>query len=337
MSLNSPRQPPEHKHPCGNPGQEQVGASLETISAGFSRINPAFLNTPAFERTSVPGSRTAKIIFKDERANPIRSFKGRGTDLLVQKLSKGSHLVCASAGNFGQGMAVAAERHGCSITVFAAETAAKCKIERMVHFGANVRLAGKDFDEAKDFAREYARESGAIFIEDGAHPEIAEGAGTLALELTRDFGDFDGVLIPLGNGALTAGVGAWFKAVQPAARVVAVAAACSPAMGRAVLGLDICELPATPTIADGIDVRVPIPAAVEAVRRVADDVIFVGEELIIDAVTYLESVTGERVEPAGAVGLAGFFLNPDQWSGSRIAIPICGGNRDDGMLAKPPA
>jgi threonine dehydratase len=316
----------------GGPSGSRISVTSKSIRAAFERINPAFLNTPAFDGTSALRLRTAEVIFKDERQNPIRSFKGRGTDLLVQGLPNGSQLVCASAGNFGQGMAVAAARHGCVITVFAAESAVRSKVAQMRNLGANVALKGLDFDEAKEFAREYAQKIGAIFIEDGAHSETAAGAGTLALEITRDFGDFDGILIPLGNGALAAGVGAWFKQVQPNTKVVAVAAAQAPAMGRAVLGLGPPQLPATHTIADGIDIRIPIPASVEAVRRVVDDVMFVEEERIIDAVNLLEMTTGEKVEPAGAVGLAGFLENSRQWSGCRIAIPICGGNRDDGAL-----
>jgi threonine dehydratase len=306
--------------------------AFDKIGLAFERINPAFLDMPAFEAASPIDLPVTRVVFKDERQNPIRSFKGRGSDFLVQGLARGSHIVCASVGNFGQGMAVAAQRHGCTVTVFAAETAVRCKLDRMAHFGAAVRLAGKDFDESKQYARDYARSAGALFIEDGAHAEIAEGAGTIGLELSRDFGDFDAVLVPLGNGALAAGMGCWFKTAQPRTKIVAVAAAGAPAMGYAVVGISNPERADLRTIADGIAVRVPIPSAVEAVSQVVDQVIFVADELIARAVRFLEKATGEAVEPAGAAGLAGLLHDSAQWSGARVAIPICGGNRDEGAL-----
>lgn len=300
-----------------------------SIFAAIGKIDPVFLNTPSYSLASLNESLEMDLAFKDERATPIRSFKGRGADLVVQSFPKGSRFICASAGNFGQGMAWAARRHGSSLTVYASENAVKCKVERMKEFGATVIQCGQDFDEAKIIARREAEDCGGVFIEDGAHAEIAEGAGTLALELLESKGPFDALFVPLGNGALAAGLGCWVKHLNPGTKVIAVSAALSPAMGLAVLGQPYDSSVSRQTIADGIAVRVPVPEAVSSVRAVVDDVIFVDDDTIRRAMTLVEDGTAERVEPAGVAGLAGLLLHSRNWRGKRVAVPLCGGNRDD--------
>jgi threonine dehydratase len=126
------------------------------------------------------------LVLKVETLSPIRSFKGRGTDFLVSGLPAGSPtLLCASAGNFGQGVAYAARKGSFPFGVFAAETANRLKLDRMRKLGAAVRLAGRDFDEAKQHAREFTDETGARYAEDGRGPAIAEGVGAIAVELGR--------------------------------------------------------------------------------------------------------------------------------------------------------
>src|SRR5207237_2844120 len=120
--------------------------------------------------------------------------------------------------------------HGIAITVFAATNANPLKIERMRALGAEVVLEGDDFDGAKDAARRRADETGAIFIEDGAVAPIAEGAGTIALELCRMEKRIDAVLVPLGDGALVTGVGLWMKRESPSTRVIGVVRGGAPGM-----------------------------------------------------------------------------------------------------------
>jgi threonine dehydratase len=257
------------------------------IRTGHGQIDPVFLDTPVIRWSADGAGRGTEIIFKDERASPIRSFKGRGADLLVRAFPPATDFVCASAGNFGQGMAWAARRRAGRVLVFAARTAARCKIEAMRELGAQVVLEGASFDEAKHAARAFAAGSDKIFVEDGVHPELAEGAGTIALELTDQFDALDAIFVPLGNGSLAAGIGCWFKRHSPRTRVVAVCAAGAPAMGLAVLG-QAFHAAGCSTIADGIAVRVPDPSAVAAVRRVVDKVLFVDDGDIRRALALIE-------------------------------------------------
>ena len=135
---------------------------MDRIEEAVRVIDPAFLGSPQFEAEALGDELGSRLVCKVETANPIRSFKGRGTDYLLYRLrgERSEGLVCASAGNFGQGLAYAARKRGIPLTVFAAENANPAKVERMRGLGAEVRLEGEDFDEAKAAARVLAESEG---------------------------------------------------------------------------------------------------------------------------------------------------------------------------------
>ncbi|CUS45974.1 Threonine dehydratase [hydrothermal vent metagenome] len=297
------------------------------IAAALDTIDPVFRDTPMRRSPALDRAVGAEVQFKDETANPIRSFKGRGACALVAGLDHNEHLVCGSAGNFGQGLAWAARRCGIPVTIFAAVNAAACKVAAMNALGADVRLAGHDFDAAKELAAAHARRLCQIYVEDGAEAAIAEGAGTIGVELSRDADSFDHILLPLGNGALVSGVGAWLAEAAPGVSVVAVAAAGAPAMAQAVLNQQEDRSPVD-TIADGIAVRVPIPYAVSCIRPVVDDVVLVSDDAIRTAMALIDEHLDLTVEPAGAAGLAALIAQPDRWQGQKVVVPLCGDNVD---------
>ncbi len=278
----------------------------------------------------------ARVVLKIETVNPIRSFKGRGSDWLCERLAlaPGSELVCASAGNFGQGLAWAGARRGLRVTVFAARTANSFKVERMRALGADVRLEGDDFDAAKDAGCAHAEASGARFVVDGREPPISEGAGTIAVELGRWAEPFDALLVPIGDGALIAGIGAWARARMPGTQVIGVCAAGAPALALSFRAGRPVSTPAADTIADGIAVRVPVPEALEDLRPVVDDIVLVQDESILAAMRLLLAETGLVVEPAGAAGLAALLEHGGRWKGARVATPVCGGNLTREQIAR---
>src|SRR5262245_19644158 len=154
------------------------------VLTAYTHIDSVFLNSPLFQHPALDAALGCRVVNKVETLNPIRSFKGRGAELYVAtELRPGETLVAASAGNFGQGLAYAAGRRGYQCIVFAAESANTVKVDAMRRLGADVRLAGADFDQAKQAAREFAQQRGFRFLEDGAEPVVAEGAGTLGVEL----------------------------------------------------------------------------------------------------------------------------------------------------------
>ena len=181
------------------------------IAASRDMIDPVFLDSPMCRSAALDRAIGATVQFKDETANPIRSFKGRGACAFVAGLAGADHLVCGSAGNFGQGLAWAARRRALPLTVFAATGAAACKVAAVRSLSADVRLAGRDYDSAKEAAQAHAQRTGRLYVEDGAECSIAEGAGSIGLELSRDADAFDHIFLPLGNGALVSGVGAWLR------------------------------------------------------------------------------------------------------------------------------
>ena len=301
--------------------------SLERIEAAARSIDPVFLNSPQFESEPLGDALGMRVLLKVETINPIRCFKGRGTDFLVSTLPDDSlRLVTASAGNFGQGLAYAARRRGIGLVVFAAETANALKVDRMRRLGAEVRLSGSDFDDAKNRARDFARETGGCFIEDGREPAIAEGAGTIAVELCRWKETIDFTLVPLGNGALLAGIGRWMKAHSPATRVIGICAAGAPAMALSLRDGNVQSTESMATIADGIGVRVPVPEALADLDSVVDEILLVDDDAMIRAMRFLFRDHGLLIEPAGVAGLAAAFAFKDRFQGAWIATPLCGGN-----------
>ncbi|MCD6071710.1 MAG: threonine dehydratase [Microvirga sp.] len=297
-------------------------------------IDPVFLDSALQNSPDLDRHLGMSVWLKDETDNPIRSFKGRGTSLFVKReLSETTTLVAASAGNFGQGLAYAATRSGHRVIVFAAETASSVKIEAMRRLGAEVILYGQDLDAAKAEARACAVERGFRFVEDGAEPAIAEGAGTIALEITEAVPALDAVFIPLGNGALATGMGCWLKHHWPQTRIVAVAAEGAPCMAHSFAAGQPLETPAVDTIADGIAVRVPVPFAVTAMRDTVDEVALVSDAAILEAMTLVRRHLGRVAEPAGAAGLAGLLARRQSYAGARVAPVLCGGNLTPEQIA----
>lgn len=303
--------------------------SLAAIARAARSIDPVFLGSPQYACDAVSASVGCDLTLKIETQNPIRSFKGRGAACFVERAhaeGDARPLVCASAGNFGQGLAYACRARGGGLTVFASRNASPLKLERMRALGADVRLEGDDFDAAKDAARRHCASTGGRMVEDGLEPAISEGAGTIGVELLERGAAFDAVILPLGNGALINGVGRWFKAASPATRIVGVSASGADAMVASWREGRVVRRDAVSTIADGIAVRVPIPEAVDDMRGLVDDAVLVDDEYIIAAMRLLFAGAGLVTEPAGAAGIAALLARPRDYAGSRVATVLCGSN-----------
>jgi len=270
----------------------------------------------------------ATLVNKLEIENPIGSFKGRGIDWFLQNWDSGDRVVTASAGNFGQAVAYCAAKIGLIVDVFSSVNAETTKIEAMEAFGANVHLVGDDFDAAKIEAIEFANKNGFRFIEDGREPEISEGAGTIGLELGQYPEDLHIIYIPVGNGALISGIGAWCKKTMPETKIVGVCADAAPSMylswqqGRSI------ETESVHTIADGIACRVPVSESLTPVAAVVDEFVLVTEEQIVTAMRAYSQYENLVVEPAGAVSLAASMASPSLNSDWVVATIVTGKNID---------
>lgn len=307
--------------------------SIDRIDEAVGVIDPVFRDTPQFVCEPLSERLGVTTVLKVECINPIRSFKGRGAEYLLHRLGpQPNGVVCASAGNFGQGMAFASRKRGVRITVFAALTANPLKVDRMRALGAEVVLEGQDFDEAKEGAIRHAAKTGAFYVEDGLLGAIAEGAGTIAVELGRMDEPLDAYVVPLGNGSLINGMGSWLRHHSPATRVIAVCASGAPSMFMSWRADKPVSTPTIDTIADGIAVRVPVPEALEIMHTSVDEMILVSDEEIIHAMQSLYRDAGLVVEPAGAAGIAAVAKLRGELAGRRVAVPLTGANVTEEQL-----
>jgi threonine dehydratase len=300
--------------------------SIERIEQAAGIIDPVFLNSPQFRAEPLEQQLDCRVVVKVETLNPIRSFKGRGAEYFTATLDGRPHLVCATAGNFGQGMAFAARKRGLSLTIFASVNANPLKVERMRALGAEVRLVGEDFPAAHSAAKTFTAEAGAHLIEDGRVPAITEGAGTIGLELLRWPEPFDAILVPLGDGALLAGVARWVKTHRPATQMIGVCASGAPAMERSWRARQAQELGPTETIADGIAVQSPYPEAVADIVELADDILLVEDHALVLAMQQTHRELGIVLEPSGAAGLAALTAYRERFKGQLVATILTGGN-----------
>ena len=174
-------------------------------------------------------------------------------------------------------------------------------------------------------ARGHAATAGALFIEDGLIGAIAEGAGTMAIELLGEREPLDAIFVPVGNGSLVNGIGTWVKHASPATRVVGVCAESAPSMAISWREHRPVDAPSA-SIADGIAVRVPVPAAAAMTVATVDEMLVVADEAIVEWMRALHLDAGLVVEPAGAVGAAAIAQRAGQLAGKRVATILTGGN-----------
>lgn len=316
-------------------------AWLDGVRRARRELPSAIRDTPLVHRRELDAAVGAEVWMKNECLGPVRSFKARGSEVLFTHRSPAGPVVCASAGNFGQGIAWSAAARGVRCVVFAPEAASPLKVRRMRQLGAEVRLAGRDLDEAKEAARRDAESSGWTFLEDGREEEMFVGAATMGAELEVQLdgeleagaGGVDALLCPVGNGALFGGLGGWFALRGLAAERVGVVAAAAPSMELSFRAGECVSTATAQTVADGIAVRAPVARGVARVNAFAADLVTVSEASLAAAVRLLVETLGLVVEPAGAAAVAALLEHPDRWRGRRVALPLCGSNLDPDRLA----
>ena len=300
--------------------------SAKDIEQARGRMGPEFLDSRLLEHDELSRVVGAQLLCKIESENAVGSFKGRGTEAFINALPAGvKALVTASAGNFGLALAYAGKRRGVAVTVYAAETASPVKLDRIRSAGGMVKLAGLDFDEAKNHARAAAAQMIVTFVEDGREPAITAGAGTMAMELTAGADPIDTMLVPLGNGALLAGIGCWFRTRSRRTRIIGVCAEGAPAMALSWRNHTVQSTARVDTIADGIAVRVPVPQALADLQGVVDDIVLVSDDAMKRALKLIYQHLSLVVEPSAVAGVAALLSHPGLATGL-VCTPITGGN-----------
>ncbi|GAA1504146.1 pyridoxal-phosphate dependent enzyme [Sphaerisporangium rubeum] len=309
---------------------QETRLDTDRILAACEVIDPVFLNTPLYRCEALEPHLGCAVSLKLETANPVRSFKARGTELITSLIADAgaSAVVCASAGNLGQALAWSGRKRGIVVTVVASRSAPAVKLDRIRALGARLELVPGDFDQARERATALAEHYGFRLVEDSLDIETCEGAATIGLELADTSPSFDAVLIALGGGALATGVGHVLKALAPGVEVICVQPQGAPAMTHSWHSRQVVTTDATDTIADGVAGRNPIPAVLDDLLLVADDAVLVQEASITTAMRLLLHHAGLVVEPSAALGIAAILENPTRFAGRHVATIICGGNVD---------
>ncbi|MFB4290804.1 threonine/serine dehydratase [Nonomuraea sp. ATR24] len=314
------------------PAEPGTRLDLGRIRAAREVIDPRFLDTPLYECDALGQRLGCTVSVKLETANPVRSFKARGTELVTSLLADQGRpeVVCASAGNLGQALAWSGRRRGLGVTVVAARRAPAVKLDRIRALGAELELVAGDFDQARERAAELARQRGVRLVEDSLDLETCEGAATIGLELAAGTPAFDTVLIALGGGAMATGVGHVMKTLLPEVEVICVQPHGAPAMTRSWHAREVVTTDTTDTIADGVAGRRPIPAVLADLLAVADDAVLVEESSIVTGLRLLLEHAGLVAEPSAALGVAAVLEDPDRFAGRHVVTVVCGGNVDLG-------
>jgi threonine dehydratase len=309
------------------------------IRAARRVIDPVFLDTPLYRCEALEPGLGCTVSIKLETANPVRSFKGRGTEVVTSLLAEHGPraVVCASAGNLGQALAWSGRGRGLDVTVVASRFATPAKLDRIRALGAGLELVDGDHELARERAAAIARYEGIRLVEDSLDIETCEGAATIGLELVESVErlkpadtvpPFDTVLIALGGGALATGVGHVLKALAPEVEVICVQPLGAPAMTLSWRGRRVVTTDSTDTIADGVAGRYPIPAVLDDLLLVADDAVLVQETSIIAGMRMLLDHAGLVVEPSAALGIAAILEDRDRFAGRHVVTIVCGSNVD---------
>ncbi|MFD6163481.1 threonine/serine dehydratase [Nocardia sp. NPDC060256] len=303
---------------------------LDRIHAARRLIDPVFLHTPMYQCEALGRELGCTVSIKLETANPVRSFKARGTELVASLLTEQGRTaaVCASAGNLGQALGWSGRRRGLDVTVVASRRAPVAKLDRIRALGSELELVDGDIETARERAANIARSRGIRLVEDSLDVETCEGAATIGLELAGEASDVDAVLIALGGGAMATGVGYVLKTLLPAVELVCVQPLGAPAMTRSWHERRVVTTESTDTIADGVAGRYPIPAVLDDLLAVADDAVLVQESSIIAGIRMLLKHTGLIVEPSAALGIAAVLEDRARFAGRHIVTVICGSNVD---------
>ena len=220
-----------------------------------------------------------RILFKREDLQPVFSFKLRGAYNKISHLSDTvarRGVICASAGNHAQGVALAARRRGIPAVIVMPQTTPNIKVQAVLDLGGEVILHGDDFDDAYEHAVEVARERSLTFIHPFDDPDVIAGQGTIGMEILRQHsGTIDAIFVPIGGGGLIAGIAAYVKSLYPQIRIVGVEPEDAASMHDSLLARRRVTLERVGIFADGVAVRRVGEETFRLAQQYVDEVILV--------------------------------------------------------------
>ena len=272
------------------------------------------------------------VQLKREDQQPVFSFKLRGAynkmaHLSADELARG--VICASAGNHAQGVALAARKLGCRATIVMPVTTPRLKIDAVKALGGDVVLHGDSYSDAADHAKSLQSERGLTFVHPFDDPDVIAGQGTVAMEiLWQHQGPLDAVFVAIGGGGLIAGVASYIKAVRPEVKVVGVQMNDSDAMLRSVRAGRRVTLADVGLFCDGTAVKLVGEETFRIARELVDDYVVVDTDAVCAAIKDVFQDTRSILEPAGAMGVAALkpFAAGQKAKGQTYVAITCGAN-----------
>ena len=294
-----------------------------------ARIAPHIKHTPLLTSRQLSEATGFDIRLKAEMFQRVGSYKIRGPlnkFALMPEEQKRRGVVCSSAGNHAQGVALAAKIHGIRAVVCMAKNATPSKVAATRGYGAEVVLHGNIWDEANEKAKELVRTEGLTYVHPFDDEQLIAGQGTLGLEIITDWPDVDAVVVPIGGGGLISGVSMAVKAHNPKIRVIGVESSDGPAMQKSVQSGKL-ETIDCKTVIDGLRVRRAGEINFSVVQRFVDEIVALPDTEIFDAMLWVMDrcklvVEGAAAAPVAAL-LHGLVKVPQ---GSKVVAVLSGGN-----------
>jgi threonine dehydratase len=248
-------------------------------------------------------------LFKREDLQPVFSFKIRGAYNKIAHLSETAAqrgVICASAGNHAQGVALAARRRAIPATIVMPQTTPRIKVQSVIDLGGEVVLHGDEYDQAYEHALSIARERQLTFIHPFDDPDVIAGQGTIGMEILRQATEpIDAIFVAIGGGGLISGIASYVKRLRPEVKVIGVQPEDSDAMARSIAAGRRVTLPHVGLFADGVAVRRVGKETFRIVRENVDDIVRVDTDAICAALEDVFEDTRAVLEPAGALAIAG--------------------------------
>jgi len=274
-----------------------------------ARVYDVAIETPLDPAPALSARTGNEVYLKREDLQPIFSFKLRGAynkiaRLAPETLQRG--VICSSAGNHAQGVALAAQRHGCRAVIVMPVTTPPIKVRAVEALGGEVILTGDTYDEAANHAEALARRDGLTIVHPFADPDVIAGQGTIGLELERQLPrPANAIFVPVGGGGLIGGIGAITKHLQPRTKIIGVEPFESPSMYEALRQGHPVLLQHVGIFADGVAVRRVSDETYRLAHEVVDEIILVDTDEICAAIKDIFEDSRVIAEPAGALGVAG--------------------------------
>lgn len=274
-----------------------------------SKVYDVAVESPLQLATKLSQRLGINMWLKREDLQPVFSFKLRGAYNMMAKLSKeqlDKGVICSSAGNHAQGVALAGKKLNCDAVICMPVTTPEIKWKSVERLGATVVLVGDSYDEAQAYAKKRGAEEGRTFIPPFDHPDVIIGQGTVGMEIVRQMKDpIHAVFVPVGGGGLIAGIAAYIKRVAPDVKIIGVEPADANAMALSLYHGQRIALDQVGGFADGVAVKVVGEETFRLCKELMDGVVLVSREAICASIKDMFEEKRSILEPAGALALAG--------------------------------